>query len=185
MTASTDIKDENLIYWTAFATPLGEWYIASTLKGVFLLSISGRETFFQRLRSHFDEDAIVECADANEDAIRILQEYFGHKRDHFGPDPPLLDLRFATDFEQEVWQAAQQIPYGSVLTYGELSDKIEANSPRAVGQALGRNRIPVFIPCHRIVQGDHSLGGFTGGVHIKEALLKLEGLSITHGKVGQ
>jgi len=183
MTSGSDMKQETAVYWTSFATPFGDWYIASTLQGVFLISISGEESFFQRLKRHFEDADILESPEANEDAVRMLKEYLEHRRDHFGPDPPLLDLRFATEFEQEVWQAAQQIPFGTVTTYGELSDKIEANSAQAVGQALGRNRIPVFIPCHRIVQADHSLGGFTGGTRIKEFLLDIEGLKITDGKV--
>ena len=92
------------------------------------------------------------------------------------PHCPLpVDLTGATTFQRRVYQAAQMIPYGSQATYGWVASKIgQASSYRAVGQALGCNPVPVLVPCHRVVARD-GLGGFSGGLDLKRALLRLEG----------
>lgn len=86
-------------------------------------------------------------------------------------------LKFnASAFETKVYQALLQIPYGSVLSYKELAQKI--NHPkayRAVGNANSKNDLPIFIPCHRVV-ASHGLGGYNGGLEIKKFLLELEGV---------
>ncbi len=102
---------------------------------------------------------------------RLRNYYEGDKVDF----PDRIDFSGSTPFQREVWQAARSIPYGDTRTYGWLAAAI--NRPlaaRAVGQALGRNPVPVIIPCHRIIAGDGSLGGFTGGLDIKRRLLDLE-----------
>ena len=79
-----------------------------------------------------------------------------------------------TAYEQRVWTALRTIPYGQTLTYGELSRRlIPASSPRAVGQAVGRNPLFLFIPCHRVVAAHH-LGGFAYGQAAKQWLLDWE-----------
>lgn len=80
-------------------------------------------------------------------------------------------------FQQKVWRALAQIPVGKTLTYGELAKKLKT-SPRAIGQACRTNRIPILIPCHRIVAASH-LGGFAGAtsgklMEVKTLLLKYE-----------
>jgi methylated-DNA-[protein]-cysteine S-methyltransferase len=86
-----------------------------------------------------------------------------------------IDLSRATPFEQAVWKATQNIPYGETRSYSWIARKIEKpRAPRAVGQALGRNPMPVIIPCHRILASDGSLGGFGGGLEMKQFLLSLE-----------
>ena len=86
-----------------------------------------------------------------------------------------LDLSGATCFQQNVWQTVQSIPYGETRSYGWVADRIGSpKAARAVGQTLGRNPLPIVIPCHRIVASDGRLGGFRGGLEIKEYLLRLE-----------
>jgi methylated-DNA-[protein]-cysteine S-methyltransferase len=83
-----------------------------------------------------------------------------------------------TEFTRRVWEACRRIPYGRTVSYGELA--AQAGSPRgarAVGQALGRNRIPLLIPCHRVLAGQGALGGFGGGLEMKKRLLDLESRS--------
>ena len=79
-------------------------------------------------------------------------------------------------FQLAVWGALQEIPYGDTLAYGELARRLgHANGARAVGLANGANPLPVIVPCHRVIGADGSLTGFGGGLHIKRALLALEG----------
>lgn len=87
-----------------------------------------------------------------------------------------LDLEGYSNFQTSVWETAQSIPYGELRSYGWIADQIEKpNSARAVGQALGQNPLPIIIPCHRVVRADGTLGGFSGGLHWKSKLIRLEG----------
>jgi methylated-DNA-[protein]-cysteine S-methyltransferase len=75
-----------------------------------------------------------------------------------------------------VLKATAEVPFGHLTSYRGIAERIgQPGATRAVGNALGRNPIPVIIPCHRIVRSDSSLGGYTGGIQIKEKLLALEG----------
>jgi len=87
-----------------------------------------------------------------------------------------LDVSSGTDFQQLVWSALRRIPYGQTITYGQLAQSIgKPGASRAVGAANAANPLPVIIPCHRVVAGNGRLGGFSGGLHIKQALLRWEG----------
>ena len=89
-----------------------------------------------------------------------------------------LDLSEATPFQQQVWQATRLIPYGETRSYLWLAMQIgRPEAVRAVGQALGRNPLPVVVPCHRVVASNGGLGGFTGGIEMKKRLLNLESLT--------
>lgn len=109
-------------------------------------------------------------------AVEQLREYFGRSRTVF--DVP-LDLATATDFQRDVYARLLRIAYGRVTTYGELAESVDrAELARAVGQAVGANPIPIFIPCHRVVAADSRLGGFSGGLPAKAALLRLENVEV-------
>lgn len=87
-----------------------------------------------------------------------------------------LDLH-GTPFQQAVWRAVVAIPGGSTLTYAALATRIErTGAARAVGAANGANPLPLFVPCHRLVGQDGALRGYRGGLHLKRALLTLEGV---------
>jgi methylated-DNA-[protein]-cysteine S-methyltransferase len=86
-----------------------------------------------------------------------------------------LDLSEATPFQQQVWQATRLIPYGETRSYLWLAMQIgRPEAVRAVGQALGRNLLPIIVPCHRVVASNGGLGGFSGGIEMKKRLLNLE-----------
>ena len=105
------------------------------------------------------------------EAIRQLREYFAGKRTRF--DLPLAPK--GTEFQRAVWRQLQEIPYGETISYGELARRVgNPKASRAVGAANGANPLPIVIPCHRVIAGDGSIGGFGGGLPIKEILLALE-----------
>ena len=84
-----------------------------------------------------------------------------------------------TRFQESVWQALLAVPYGKTVTYGDVARAIgRPRSSRPVGGAVGKNPLPIIVPCHRIIGSDGSLTGFTGGLDIKIRLLELEGHSI-------
>ncbi len=105
-------------------------------------------------------------------AARQLQEYFDGDRRVF--DLPLAPR--GSVFERRVWQALGRIEYGATISYGDLAGRV-ASVARAVGRAVGRNPLPILIPCHRVLGSDGSLVGYSGegGIATKRALLVLEG----------
>ncbi len=87
-----------------------------------------------------------------------------------------------TSFQQKVWRALCDIPYGTCITYGELATRIgDPKACRAVGMANGRNPLPVIVPCHRVIGSGGKLTGYTGGLDIKIKLLQTEGISLFAG----
>ncbi len=105
------------------------------------------------------------------EGARQLAEYFGHQRHELTVG--LEDVE-ATDFQREVWDALVAIPYGEVRTYGDVARAIgRPQAMRAVGQANHVNPWPIIVPCHRVVAA-HGLGGYGGGLAVKEFLLALE-----------
>jgi len=104
-------------------------------------------------------------------AAQELQEYFAKERGLF-TIPLSME---GTAFQKMVWKQTAAIPLGSTRSYSELAKRIGApEARRAVGNALGKNPLPIFVPCHRIVAEGQRLGGFTGGLEIKRWLLKHE-----------
>lgn len=104
-------------------------------------------------------------------AVKQLDEYFAGTRREF--DVPLLFT--GTDFQKSVWTELLNIPYGTTISYGEMSARIgRPKSVRAVANANGANPISVFAPCHRVIGSDGSLTGYGGGLAAKQYLLRLE-----------
>jgi methylated-DNA-[protein]-cysteine S-methyltransferase len=105
------------------------------------------------------------------EAARQLREYFAGRRAEF--DLPLAPE--GTAFQRTVWRQLQAIPYGETISYGELARRVgNPKASRAVGSANGANPLPIVIPCHRVIAGDGTLGGFGGGLPTKQMLLALE-----------
>lgn len=89
--------------------------------------------------------------------------------------PDKLDLEGATVFQARVWKTARTIPYGETRSYAWLAGQLGyVKAARAVGQALGKNPLPIIIPCHRVISSDGGLGGFSAGLELKKYLLRME-----------
>ena len=109
--------------------------------------------------------------------IKLLDLYFAGGPIDFAEIP--VQLEGSTDFQQHVWNAIRQVPYGEVQTYQWIADRIgRPKSVRAVGNAVGANPVSILIPCHRIIRSDGRLGGYGGGLERKRRLLALEGYPI-------
>jgi len=95
----------------------------------------------------------------------------GHKANF----PDELDLSGATVFQRQVWETTRLIPYGETRSYAWVAEQIKKpGAARAVGQALGRNPLPIIVPCHRVLASNGRLGGYSGGIATKRHLLHLE-----------
>lgn len=132
------------------------------------------DAFIARIEKQFSAPVYF-GPDETRPALAQIQAYLDGERIDF--DLP-TDISILTDFQQQVLQATQQIPRGRIATYMDIARKIgNPKAVRAVGQALGRNPIPIVIPCHRVIASDGSLGGYSGGggLETKAKLLQLEG----------
>ncbi len=116
-------------------------------------------------------------------AVDQLREYFAGERTDF--DLPLDLSGVATDFQRRVYERLLEVQYGRVTSYGALAEAVGGPElSRAVGQAVGANPIPIVIPCHRVVGTDGRLTGYSGGLAVKIALLRLEGVDVDGSRPG-
>jgi methylated-DNA-[protein]-cysteine S-methyltransferase len=147
-------------------TPIGPLLLAGDAVGLRLISFpSGRGA--RKPQPGWRKDAASFA-----EAIRQLREYFDGKRTEFS-----LPVHFeGSAFQTAVWRALREIPYGETVSYGEIARRIgePPSSSRAVGAANGANRLPIVIPCHRVIGADGSLTGFGGGLPTKQFLLAHE-----------
>jgi methylated-DNA-[protein]-cysteine S-methyltransferase len=115
-------------------------------------------------------------------ALHQLDQYFNRKRKRFHLK---LDFSGATEFQKGIFERLMEIPYGRIVSYGDIADEIGvAGAARAVGQAVGANPLPIVVPCHRVVRSDGKLGGYSGGLRWKVALLTVEGVDVDGNQPG-
>lgn len=122
-----------------------------------------------RLEKEGDYESATPTTDLLDQTQAQLSEYFTGKRTTF--DVPLCLP--GTDHQQRVWQELLTIPFGETISYNELATRVDS-VPRAVGQANGSNRVPIIVPCHRVIAKDGTLHGFGGGIETKRKLLEHE-----------
>ncbi len=107
---------------------------------------------------------------ASKEALPLTRLLSGMPLEKF----PLAYKLKGTPFQRRIWRITQEIPPGTTLTYGELARAAGCKSARAVGQALGRNPLPIIVPCHRVIGRNGRLTGFSAGLRVKEMLLEFE-----------
>lgn len=167
----------DVIRWRGFDSPFGHMRIASSRKGLVELSwqTPSDDAFVERLEARFDAAPVVCDCDHLVPAESQLRDYFARRRTRF--EVP-VDLSTLTAFQRAVLDAARSLGFGEVVTYTDIAVRIgRPKASRAVGNALGANPIAIIVPCHRVVRSDGTLGGYTGGLEYKEALLEIEGRS--------
>ena len=154
------------------STPLGPVRLLASAQGLAGLWFEGQKHRPSELDGplwpHQDDHPLLK------DARQQLNEYFAGQRRRFDLS---LDLSAGTAFEQNVWRALLDIEHGQHQSYGELAGHIgRPSAARAVGAAVGRNRLSLIVPCHRVLGRDGRLTGYAGGLDRKRALLRLEGV---------
>ena len=159
---------------TLIASPLGPLLAAATEDGLCMLEYADREKLPKQAADlmRFYGRPVVPGRNEHIDRIaRELDEYFAGERQQF--DVP-LDLK-GTEFQEKVWKELSNIPFGETISYEELATRIgKPTAQRAVGLANGRNRVPIVVPCHRVIQKNGQLRGYGGGLWRKQFLLDLE-----------
>lgn len=135
-------------------------------------SIEAGERGIRRVTLAAGKGGVVGDRGLAEHARRELREYLGGRRSFFSVP---VDLSAVPAFQAGVLAAAARIPYGEVVSYAALAERIgRPRAARAVGNALGTNPVPVIVPCHRIIRGDGTWGHYAFGASMKTALLRLE-----------
>lgn len=167
------MKFDPSIVQTRVASPLGPIVIAATATGLAGLWFADDQRYLPLQLTGpaaWPEDAGHPIL---KHARQQLHDYFTGQLSHF--DLP-LDLSCGTAFQQSVWRALLDIPQGSTVSYGEVSQRIgKPAAVRAVGGAIGRNPISIVVPCHRVMGASGALTGYGGGLDRKTSLLMLEG----------
>jgi methylated-DNA-[protein]-cysteine S-methyltransferase len=163
------------VYYVEMQSPVGPLLLAATERGLVRIAFGGSQDALRAELARWRvARPLVRSDDALAEPARQLEEYFAGRRRVFDLEP---DLRFATPFQRLVLGATSSIPAGAVSTYGDIARSIgQPGASRAVGQALGRNPVPIVIPCHRVLAGGGGMGGYTGGLEIKKRLLAIEGV---------
>lgn len=168
-----------MIYATHYASPLGAIMLASDGESLIGLWLEGQKYFAASVQEEMTEEPDLPVLVA---AKRWLDRYFRGER------PAIAGLPLAPrggTFRRTVWDILCEIPYGEVITYGEIAKRIaaqtnkESMSAQAVGGAVGHNPISIVIPCHRVVGSNGSLTGYAGGIGKKIKLLELEGADLS------
>ena len=142
-------------------TQIGKFYIKFSSKGLSLLSFKVPSKLLSDDSSH----------EFSKNVETQLSEYLNGSREEFDIS---LDL-VGTEFQIKVWKELTKINYGQTSSYGDLAKKIKLNKgARAIGGANNKNPVMIIVPCHRVIQSDGKLGGYAGGIELKQRLLDLE-----------
>ncbi len=163
-------------YVNYYQSPLGQILLAADDSGLTGLWFEQQKYYAAKLGPEHIERELPVFAQAKE----WLDIYFAGQEPDFMPSIHML----GSPFQIKVWQILTKIPYGQTTTYGEIAQKIAQQqglshmSPQAVGGAVGRNRVSLIIPCHRVVGANGSLTGYAGGLERKVQLLTLENVDL-------
>ncbi len=171
--ARTPQSGNQPIHYNVVSLPQDRIGLAASEKGLFclVLGLQNEQEFLDLLKKYRVRNPVRD-ASRFETVTRELEQYYAGKLETFSCP---LDLTPGTAFQQQVWRTLQTIPYGETRSYRWLAEAVgRPRAMRAVGNANGKNPLPIVVPCHRVVRENGGLGGYTGGVHIKRSLLDLE-----------
>ncbi|MCH7782416.1 methylated-DNA--[protein]-cysteine S-methyltransferase [candidate division KSB1 bacterium] len=179
---SYNLKDERMendqsttIHYSSFQSPMGKMHIGVTEKGLCCIAMSDSSWHaFLEESGKRTEIKLSESDSRTDETKQKLKRYFEGKIKLF--DIP-VDLFAMTSFEKKVLTSTKKIQFGNLKSYQEIAESIGSpKASRAVGNALGKNPIPIVIPCHRVIKTDGTIGGFSSGLDKKRFLLKLENI---------
>ena len=154
-------------------SPIGSLFVAASDEGLATISFDPEPEEHLELLARFAGPRVLRSPKRVDAARRELDEYFAGRRRAFDLD---LDLRGLPTFTISVLRELAHVPYGETTTYGALAGRVgHPRAARAVGTVMNRNRIPIVLPCHRVVGANGSLVGYAGGLDRKVKLLELEG----------
>jgi len=163
---------------TEFNSPLGQITLVATKQGVSQLLFEPSDATILEFKNKSIPYKLIDVKQ-NPAALQLIEYFEGRRKSFTIP----LDIN-TTAFREKVWKTLLTIPYGKTMSYGQIAQMIgNPKASRAVGGACGANPIPIVIPCHRVLTSDGRLGGYTGGTHIKKALLNLEGIVLRDGSI--
>lgn len=163
------------VAYTTMDSPFGPLLLAKTNRGLVRVGLPNQDSdeLLVDLSDRVSPRVLEAPAELDE-VRRELDLYFAGRLDHF--DLP-LDWRLSSGFRQRVLRAINRIPYGQTRSYTEMARKAgNERAVRAAGTACGSNPIPLVVPCHRVLRTGGALGGYGGGLPMKQALLELEGV---------
>lgn len=160
------------IYYFEMITPIGMLKLYSTKKGLCYLQLPSMKNkkAVNWLENNYSKNISFENKVDN-NIQNQLQKYFSGSSKRFNLK---FDIK-GTEFQKKVWKELKKIPFGKTISYKTIAQRIGSkNSYRAVGNANGKNPIAIIIPCHRVIANNGKLGGYSGGLKIKNYLLNLE-----------
>ena len=158
-------------YWRQ-PTPLGRLTVVTSAAGVCALAFPEHDDEVLEDVAAALGPRVCPARGETAEVRRQLDEYFLGKRRAFDLK---FDLRLTTEFRRLVLRRLALVPYGATTTYAGLAAAVgRPKGPRAVGQAVGHNPVPIIVPCHRVLASDGTLGGYGGGLERKRLLLELE-----------
>lgn len=163
-----------MIHFASFDSPIGKIWIAKSDKGTCRIGLPSedKESFSNRLRTQFPHENATENPKILKYELSQLEDYFTGKLKKFTFP---LDFQ-SSPFYKKTLTAVKNIPYGKTVSYQQIANQIgNPMAARAVGNANANNPIPIVIPCHRVIASDGTLGGYGGGLRMKQWLLELEG----------
>lgn len=154
-------------------TPIGTLLVAATERGLCRIAYDAEPERELDVLARAFGIRVLRSARPIDPARRQLDEYFEGKRQRFDL---AVDLKLQADFNRRVLRELARVPYGEVVTYGELAARAaRPRAARAVGTVMNRNPLPIVLPCHRVIGANGKLVGYGGGLERKETLLRLEG----------
>ena len=168
-----------MYYKTNYSSPIGDFTLGSDGENIVGLWRT-RQKYFGS--GFLDEAKVDDELEVFKEKKNWLDDYFAGKKPEISKLPLLLK---GSEFREDVWKILCEIPYGEVITYGDIAKRmakirgVKRMSAQAVGGAVGHNPISIIVPCHRVVGSTGSLTGYAGGIDTKIKLLELEGVDLS------
>ncbi|WP_125588925.1 methylated-DNA--[protein]-cysteine S-methyltransferase [Companilactobacillus jidongensis] len=157
------------IYYQIIEFDNHTYIIAVTDKGLAYVGL--RDETLSDMSVFYPKANFIESKVRTQKCVNEVKEYLQGERTKFNLK---IDIS-GTEFQESVWKAVAKIPYGSVSNYTKIANEINRpKAVRAVGTAIGKNPVPLVVPCHRVLAKDGTLGGYRGGLAMKSDLLQLE-----------